>query len=165
MEHASHAVCGDVEAKDFLSISRDNPFRDAEIYGESGEILISPNLGKVEVPQWITAPTTHNGHIHVGGSHQAFIESASEHKWLDITTDWFVNHYNNVPAQIAFFDYWLKDIDSELMQRHRCTCAYVRAEALTTIATRKNGPSPVPSTPAFISMHLPRTGATAAVTT
>ncbi len=115
--HASHAVCGDVEAKDFLSISRDNPFRDAEIYGESGEILISPNLGKVEVPQWITAPTTHNGHIHVGGSHQAFIESASEHKWLDITTDWFVNHYNNVPAQIAFFDYWLKDIDSELMQR------------------------------------------------
>jgi predicted acyl esterase len=114
-DHTKTAVCGDLDAKDFLSISRDNPFREDAFYGARGSIFMSPDLSKVTVPQWVTAPTTHLGHIHVSGSHKAYINSASEHKKLDIATDWFVNNYNSVPEHIAFFDYWLKGIDNGIM--------------------------------------------------
>ena len=114
-DHTKHAVCGELNAKNWLEILAANPFYSEEIYGPKGEILTSPDVSKIEVAQWVHASTTHDGHIHVRGSNEAHTRSASKHKKLDIVTNWFVNNYNAVPDHMRFFDYWLKGIDNGIM--------------------------------------------------
>ena len=115
--NASKAVCGELKAKDFIGIAKAHPFYDPKIYGSNGEIFMTPDLSKITIPEWITMPTEHHGHIHELGSSEAYITSASKDKRLNIVNDWFADAYNSraVANYQAFFDHWLKGENNGIM--------------------------------------------------
>ncbi|HEY0941922.1 MAG TPA: CocE/NonD family hydrolase [Steroidobacter sp.] len=116
----SKTVCGPLKHKDFRAIAKAHPFNDPtskEIYGPEAEVMMSPDLSKVVVPQWVGMVTTHTMHMHQLGSSETYIHSASQHKKLSIMEDWFMKSYSGRKTAefMAFFDYWLKGIDNGIM--------------------------------------------------
>lgn len=116
--NASKAVCGELKYKDFIGIAKAHPFFDPKIYGSDGEIFMTPDISKITIPEWITMPTEHHGHIHELGSSEAYIESGSKEKKLNITNDWFGDAYSerSIANYQAFFDHWLKGENNGIME-------------------------------------------------
>ncbi len=117
--NAEHAVCGKGNHKDFISVARAHPFNDPAIYGPKGEIWMSPEMDKVTIPQWISMPTIHRGHIHQLASSDAFILSPAKDKHLDMSLDMMAQAYADISEHMAFFDYWLKGIKNNIMETPR----------------------------------------------
>ncbi len=87
------AICGDVDAKDFLATARANPFKDSDpsaIFGPRAEVLMNPDLSKVSVPLWTVAVTTHPSHFHQLGSSETYLNTPTASKKLDFWEDWFI---------------------------------------------------------------------------
>lgn len=116
--YTAPSVCGERNGKDFLSIAKAHQFNDPSIYGPNGTSWISPDMGKVTVPQWIVMPATQTHHIHQLGSSQTYIRAtAAKDKKLSIVEDWFANSYGSLSDHMAFFDYWLKGIQNGIMDQ------------------------------------------------
>ena len=52
------AICGEVDALDFMAIARANPSKDSDlsaIFGSRSKVLMSPGLSEVTVPLWAVA--------------------------------------------------------------------------------------------------------------
>jgi uncharacterized protein len=116
------AICGDVDAKDFLATARANPFKDSDraaIFGPRAEVLMSPDLSQVSVPLWTVAVTTHPSHFHQLGSSETYLNTPTRDKKLDFWEDWFMKGYSaeTVEDHAAFFDHWLKGADNGIMDR------------------------------------------------
>jgi uncharacterized protein len=116
------AICGDVDATDFLAAARANPFKDSDptaIFGPRAEVLMSPDLSEVSVPLWTVAVTTHPSHFHQLGSSETYLNTATKDKKLDFWEDWFMKSYSaeTVEDHAAFFDHWLKGADNGIMDR------------------------------------------------
>jgi uncharacterized protein len=116
------AICGDVDAKDFLATARANPFKDSDraaIFGPRAEVLMSPDLSEVSVPLWTVAVTTHPSHFHQLGSSETYLNTPTRDKKLDFWEDWFMKGYSaeTVEDHAAFFDHWLKGADNGIMDR------------------------------------------------
>lgn len=116
------AVCGEVDALDFLGIGRANPFKDSDpsaIFGPRSKVLMSPDLSEVSVPLWSVAVTTHPSHFHQLGSSETYLNTPTSNKKLDFWEDWFAKPYATatVDEHAAFFDHWLKGIDNGIMNR------------------------------------------------
>ena len=116
------AICGEVDAKDFLATARANPFKDSDpaaIFGPRAEVLMSPDLSEVSVPLWAVAVTTHPSHFHQLGSSETYLNTPTKNKKLDFWEDWFIKSYSAAAVEdhIAFFDYWLKGVDNGIMDR------------------------------------------------
>jgi putative CocE/NonD family hydrolase len=114
------AVAGEPDAIDFLSLARENPFRDSDpsaIFGPRASVLMSPDLSDVTVPLWAVAATTHPSHFHQLGSSETYLNTPTSHKRLDFWEDWFMKSYSQaaVDEHMAFFDHWLKGIDNGIM--------------------------------------------------
>ena len=115
--NASKAVCGELKYKDFLAVAKAHPFYDPNIYGPNGEIFMTPDISKITIPEWITMPTGHHGHIHELGSSESYIFSGSKEKKFDVVNDWFASAYSSesVAKYQAFFDHWLKGEPNRIM--------------------------------------------------
>jgi predicted acyl esterase len=116
------AICGDVDAKDFLATARANPFKDSDpaaIFGPRAEVLMSPDLSNVTVPLWTVAVTTHPSHFHQLGSSETYLNTPTKDKKLDFWEDWFMKSYSAqaVDDHVAFFDHWLKGAANGIMDR------------------------------------------------
>jgi predicted acyl esterase len=116
------AVCGEVDAKDFLAMARANPFKDSDpsaVFGPRSEVLMSPDLGDVAVPLWTVAVTTHPANFHQLGSSETYLNTPTKNKKIDFWEDWFMKSYSTeaVEDHVAFFDHWLKGIDNGIMDR------------------------------------------------
>jgi predicted acyl esterase len=116
------AICGDVDATDFLAAARANPFKDSDpaaIFGPRAEVLMSPDLSEVSVPLWTVAVTTHPSHFHQLGSSETYLNTPAKDKKLDFWEDWFMKAYSaeTVEDHVAFFDHWLKGADNGIMDR------------------------------------------------
>lgn len=116
------AVCGEVDAVDFLGIAKASPFKDSDpeaIFGPRSEVFMSPDLSKVKVPTWIVACTTHVAHFHQLGSSEAYLATPTSDKKLDFREDWFTRSYSRamVAEHMAFFDHWLKGADNGVMDK------------------------------------------------
>lgn len=116
------AICGDVDAKDFMAIAKANPFKDSDpsaIFGPRSEVLMSPDLSDVTVPLWAVAATSHPSHFHQLGSSETYLNTPTTNKKLDFWEDWFLKAYSttSVEDHMAFFDHWLKGIDNGIMDR------------------------------------------------
>ncbi len=116
------AICGDVDAKDFLATARANPFKDSDpsaIFGPRAEVLMNPDLSKVSVPLWTVAVTTHPSHFHQLGSSETYLNTPTASKKLDFWEDWFIKSYSAAAVEdhMAFFDHWLKGIDNGIMDQ------------------------------------------------
>ena len=114
------AICGEVDAKDFLAMARANPFKDSDpgaVFGPRAEVLMSPDLSEVSVPLWAVAVTTHPSNFHQLGSSETFLNTPTTNKKLDFWEDWFMKSYSAaaVEEHAAFFDHWLKGIDNGIM--------------------------------------------------
>ena len=114
------AICGDVDALDFLNIARANPFKDSDpsaIFGPRSKVLMSPNLSDVDVPLWAIAATSHPSHFHQLGSSETYVNTPTRNKKLDFWEDWFLKSYtrNAIDDHAAFFDHWLKGVDNGIM--------------------------------------------------
>ncbi|MGW2282909.1 CocE/NonD family hydrolase [Streptomyces sp. NPDC001770] len=135
------AICGEVEAKDFLEIARSHPFKDSDpsmIFGPRSEVLMSPDLGEVAIPLWTVAATTHPGHFHQLGSSETFLNTPTPNKKIDFWEDWFLKSYSAAAVEdhVAFFDHWLKGVDNGIMDKPPVRleirtgrgCSYVQEE-------------------------------------
>lgn len=116
------AICGEVDAKDFLGIARANPFRDSDpsaIFGPRSEVLMTPALGEVTVPLWTVAATTHPGNFHQLGSSETYLNTVTPNKKIDFWEDWFLKSYSTAAVEdhMAFFDHWLKGVDNGIMDK------------------------------------------------
>lgn len=116
------AICGDVDAKDFMATARANPFKDSDpaaIFGPRAEVLMSPDLSEVSVPLWTVAVTTHPSHFHQLGSSETYLNTPTQNKKIDFWEDWFMKAYSadTVNDHAAFFDHWLKGVDNGIMAR------------------------------------------------
>lgn len=116
------AICGEVDAKDFLAMARANPFKDSDpaaVFGPRSEVLMSPDLSKVTVPLWTVAVTTHPAHFHQLGSSETYLNTPTKNKKIDFWEDWFMKSYSAaaVDEHVAFFDHWLKGIDNGIMDK------------------------------------------------
>ncbi len=114
------AICGDVDAKDFLATARANPFKDSDpaaIFGPRSEVLMSPDLSDVSVPLWTVAATAHPGNFHQLGSSETYLNTPTSNKKIDFWEDWFLKSYSATAVEdhIAFFDHWLKGVDNGIM--------------------------------------------------
>ncbi len=110
--------CGEWQGVDWLSIAKENPFYDPDVYGPTGSICISPDVSKITVPLWDVMGLDYPG-IHTRGASEAFIHSASQHKKLMILSESGIHFWIFAPEYLtqhmAFFDYWLKGIDNGIM--------------------------------------------------
>ena len=116
------AICGEVNAKDFLAMARANPFKDSDpaaIFGPRAEVLMNPDLSEVTVPLWTVAVTTHPSHFHQLGSSETYLNTPTVSKKLDFWEDWFLKSYSAAAVEdhVAFFDHWLKGIDNGIMDK------------------------------------------------
>ncbi len=116
------AICGDVDAKDFIAMARANPFKDSDpsaAFGPRSEVLMSPDLSDVTVPLWAVAATAHPSHFHQLGSSETYLNTPTAHKKLDFWEDWFLKSYSAeaVEDHVAFFDHWLKGTDNGIMDK------------------------------------------------
>ena len=116
------AICGDVDAHDFLAMARANPFKDSDpaaIFGPRSQVLMSPDLSQVTVPLWAVAVTTHPSNFHQLGSSETYLRTPTTNKKLDFWEDWFLKSYTAAAVEdhIAFFDHWLKGVDNKIMDR------------------------------------------------
>ncbi len=116
------AVCGEPDAIDFMAVARACPFKDSEpgaIFGPKGEVFMSPDMSKVNVPLWAVACTTHPAHFHQLGSSEAYLTTKTPNKKLDFREDWFTRSYSSEMAteHKAFFDHWLKGVDNGVMDK------------------------------------------------
>ncbi len=114
------AICGDIDAKDFLATARANPFKDSDpaaIFGPRSEVLMSPDLSDVSVPLWTVAATAHPGNFHQLGSSESYLNTPTPNKKIDFWEDWFLKSYSAAAVEdhVAFFDYWLKGADNGIM--------------------------------------------------
>lgn len=129
-------VCGELHAKDFVSIAVANPFYDPAIYGPTGEICISPPMDKITTPFRIEMPLEHTGHIHIHGSSEAYIQAASQHKKFAAITGDFISGWSYTKEALEdhmpIFDYWLKG-------KHNETINKVMHEPPVKIAVRTGG--------------------------
>jgi uncharacterized protein len=122
-EHGiARAICGEVNAKDFLAMGRSNPFKDSDpaaIFGPRAEVLMSPDLSQVTVPLWTVAVTTHPSNFHQLGSSETYLNTPTSNKKLDFWEDWFMKAYSAAAVEdhAAFFDHWLKGIDNGIMDK------------------------------------------------
>jgi predicted acyl esterase len=108
--------CGTITDPNPFDASKSHPFDDPAIYGPTGSLSISPDMGKVTVP-FIDITGVGGVEIHARGGHEAYILSASEDKKLIQSIDMIGDAYgpDGVSEQMAFFDYWLKGIDNGVM--------------------------------------------------
>jgi hypothetical protein len=116
------AICGEVNAKDFLAMGRANPFKDSDpaaIFGPRAEVLMSPDLSEVSVPLWTVAVTSHPSNFHQLGSSETYLNTPTANKKLDFWEDWFLKAYSPAAVEdhVAFFDHWLKGIDNGIMDK------------------------------------------------
>lgn len=116
------AICGEVDAKDFMAMAKASPFRDSDpsvIFGPRAEVLMSPDLSEVSVPLWAVAATAHPSHFHQLGSSETYLHTPTTNKKLDFWEDWFLKAYSKaaVDDHVAFFDHWLKGIDNGIMDK------------------------------------------------
>ena len=116
------AICGEVDAKDFMAIAKANPFKDSDpsaIFGPRSEVLMSPDLSGVTVPLWAVAATSHPSHFHQLGSSETYLSTPTTNKKLDFWENWFLKSYSAeaVEDHVAFFDHWLKGVDNGVMDR------------------------------------------------
>ncbi|HEV2638930.1 MAG TPA: CocE/NonD family hydrolase [Actinocrinis sp.] len=114
------AICGEVNAKDFMAMARANPFKDsdpAKVFGPRSEVLMSPDLSGVTVPLWSIAVTTHPSNFHQLGSSETYLNTPTANKKLDFWEDWFMKAYSAAAVEdhAAFFDHWLKGADNGIM--------------------------------------------------
>jgi len=114
------AVCGELNAVDFLKVMKDNPFKDSDpaaIFGPRAEVFMSPDLSGVDVPLWVVAATTHVSHLHQLGSSETYLHTPTANKKLDFWEDWLIKPYSaaSVADHMAFFDHWLKGVDNGVM--------------------------------------------------
>jgi uncharacterized protein len=122
-EHGiARAICGEVDAKDFLATGRANPFKDSDpaaIFGPRAEVLMSPDLSQVTVPLWTVAVTSHPSNFHQLGSSETYLNTPTQDKKLDFWEDWFMKAYSAAAVEdhAAFFDHWLKGIDNGIMDK------------------------------------------------
>jgi uncharacterized protein len=84
---------------------------------ETTHVFMSPDLSEVTVPLWVVVAATHSAHFHQVGSSNAYLTTPTAHKRLDSWDDWFQKAYaaEVVADHKAFFDHWLKGIDTALM--------------------------------------------------
>ncbi|MDX6739528.1 CocE/NonD family hydrolase [Actinocorallia sp. A-T 12471] len=116
------AICGEVDAHDFIAIARANPFKDSDpgaIFGPRAKVLMNPDMGAVDVPLWTVAVTTHPGNFHQLGSSETYLNTPTPHKKIDFWEDWFLKPYTAAAVEdhVAFFDHWLKGVDNGIMDR------------------------------------------------
>lgn len=116
------AICGEVDAQDFLGIARASPFKDSDpsaIFGPRSQVLMSPDLSEVTVPLWTVAATTHPGNFHQLGSSETYLNTVTSNKKIDFWEDWFLKSYSRAAVEdhMAFFDHWLKGVDNGIMDR------------------------------------------------
>jgi len=116
--------CLDQESIDRVEILRNHPFYDPAVYGTyddkpPGEM--AADLNKIIVPFRSEAPLTHTGHQHTRGAIESYIGAASEHKQLTVITGDFIRGWMYseaaLPGHVEFFDYWLKGIKNQAMER------------------------------------------------
>ncbi|MFB6551218.1 CocE/NonD family hydrolase [Streptomyces sp. NPDC056405] len=116
------AICGEVDAKDFLAMAKDNPFKDSDpalVFGPRSEVLMNPDLSDVSVPLWTVAVTTHPANFHQLGSSETYLNTPTKNKKIDFWEDWFMKSYqaSTVEDHVAFFDHWLKGVDNGIMDK------------------------------------------------
>lgn len=116
------AICGEVDATDFMAIAKASPFKDSDpsaIFGPRAEVLMSPDLSDVSVPLWTVAVTSHPSHFHQLGSSETYLNTPTTNKKLDFWEDWFLKSYTAAAVEdhIAFFDHWLKGINNGIMDK------------------------------------------------
>ncbi|MFG1605954.1 CocE/NonD family hydrolase [Actinoplanes sp. NPDC049265] len=114
------AVRGRYDVADFIRALKDSPFRDSDpgaIFGPRARLFMSPDLTEVSVPLWAVVAITHSSHLHQVGSSNAYLSTRTANKRLDLWDDWFQKSYaaETVADHKAFFDHWLKGIDTALM--------------------------------------------------
>ncbi|MEC3978025.1 CocE/NonD family hydrolase [Amycolatopsis sp. H20-H5] len=114
------AICGDIDATDFLAAARATPFKDSDpaaIFGPRSEVLMSPDLTQVDTPLWAVAATAHPANFHQLGSSETYLNTPTPNKKIDFWEDWFVKSYSATAVEdhVAFFDHWLKGADNGIM--------------------------------------------------
>ena len=114
------AIVGEVEALDFMSMARANPFKDDDpdaIFGPRSQVLMSPDLRQVSTPLWAIAATAHPAHFHQLGSSETWLNTPTADKKLDFWEDWFLKAYTPAAVNgfVEFFDHWLKGIENGVM--------------------------------------------------
>ncbi len=114
------AIVGEVDALDFMSMARANPFKDDDpdaIFGPRSQVLMSPDLSQVSTPLWAIAATAHPAHFHQLGSSETWLNTPTADKKLDFWEDWFLKAYTPAAVNgfVEFFDHWLKGIDNGVM--------------------------------------------------
>jgi predicted acyl esterase len=86
----------------------------------------SPDLSRIEVPTFLVASVGNQG-LHVRGTLEAFKQISSEQKWLDVhgRKEWRYYYMpENMDRQRAFFDHFLKDLDTDLSSWPRVRVEY-----------------------------------------
>jgi predicted acyl esterase len=76
----------------------------------------SPDLSRIEVPTFLVASVGNQG-LHVRGTLEAFKRISSREKWLDVhgRKEWRYYYMSeNMDRQRAFFDHFLKGLDTEV---------------------------------------------------
>lgn len=106
---------GKCNAVDWIKIAKENPFDDPAVYGPQGSLTISPDPGKITVP-FLTHINVQSG-IHLRGTSEAFIQSASKNKKIYILHETGGMHgLGRFTRQyLDFLDHWLKGIDNGVM--------------------------------------------------
>jgi predicted acyl esterase len=86
----------------------------------------NPDLPRIEVPTFLVASVGNQG-LHVRGTLEAFKRINSKDKWLDIhgRKEWCYYYMpENMDRQRAFFDHFLKDLDTEVTSWPRVRVEY-----------------------------------------
>jgi predicted acyl esterase len=106
--------------EDVISEALEHPFLDA--FWEAK----SPDLPRIEVPTFLVASVGNQG-LHVRGTLEAFKRISSIEKWLDVhgRKEWRYYYMpENMDRQRAFFDHFLKGLDTELTSWPRVRIEY-----------------------------------------
>lgn len=107
---------------DFLEFVKNTPLRNQAWINRSAD------LSKVKVPV-LSASNWFSAGIHTRGNFLGFQNAASEHKWLEVHIGSHVAGFYTEESralQKKFLDYWLKEIDSGLMQEPKVKLAIPR---------------------------------------
>src|SRR5450759_640051 len=115
--------CLDQKYVDILDIFHKNPFDDPAVYGTYNDKptgQMSSDVKKVTVPFKSEAPLEHTGHIHVRGSAESYMNSASKEKQFSLITGDFIAGWmyskEALPGHLAFFVQYLKGTPNDAMK-------------------------------------------------
>ena len=106
--------CGKAPRSNFLQKWIDQPFNEPAVWDE-----YTPDLNKISVP-FLSAAGVDNMTLHPRGNDMGFRLAPSKNKLLRIQSGSHIGPFysaDGVADQMAFFDYWLKDIDNGIMSK------------------------------------------------